>query len=407
MPSDIVIDVENASKIFCRNLKRSLRYGIGDIARELLGRRHSRDKLRKDEFWALRDISFRLRRGECLGLIGGNGAGKTTLLKTLNGLIKPDAGRLTVRGRVGALIALGAGFNPILTGRENIYINGTVLGLTKRDIDEKFDEIVDFADLSDFIDAPVKTYSSGMHVRLGFAIAAQTSPDILLIDEVLAVGDFAFRGKCLNRLNQLCDRGTGFILVSHCMTSVLQFCHRTIWMDSGRIKMDGPSAEVIGRYTEHASASQAVKSTFGDRLTDHPDIEQVEVKLRGATPGSRDGEIRHGESAVLDFSFKTRHSLNAPNVSFPICKDDGTLVGTLASISRQRRWPREGDCYVGSVRFGPLVLTAGTYTVIANFHDGREHLYRAVVATFRVVGVNRMTWGTMEFEQEWLPNRAA
>ena len=159
--------------------------------------------LRDGEFWAVNDVSFELRRGECLGLIGHNGAGKTTLLKMLNGLIKPDAGSITIRGRVGALIALGAGFNPILTGRENIYINGSVLGLSKKEIDGKIDEIIDFAEIGEFIDSPVQNYSSGMSVRLGFSIASSLSPDVLILDEVLAVGDIGFVIKCLNRVRQL------------------------------------------------------------------------------------------------------------------------------------------------------------------------------------------------------------
>ena len=174
------------------------------MGRELTGRRRGEHGgLRTKEFWAVNNVSFELKRGECLGLIGRNGAGKTTLLKMLNGLIKPDAGRIEMRGRVGALIALGAGFNPILTGRENIYVNGSVLGLTKKEIGAKLDEIVDFAEIGDFIDTPVQNYSSGMAVRLGFAVASSIRPDVLLIDEVLAVGDISFVLRCLNRVSEL------------------------------------------------------------------------------------------------------------------------------------------------------------------------------------------------------------
>jgi lipopolysaccharide transport system ATP-binding protein len=193
---EVLMSVQGVSKKFCRSLKRSLWYGMQDIVSELNPfeshtsevnvERHS--ILRKDEFWAVNDVSFELRRGECLGLIGRNGAGKTTLLKMLNGLMKPDQGRIEIRGRVGALIALGAGFNPILTGRENIYVNGSVLGLTKREIDEKIEGIIDFADIREFIDSPVQSYSSGMQVRLGFAVATALEPDILLLDEVVIAG---------------------------------------------------------------------------------------------------------------------------------------------------------------------------------------------------------------------------
>jgi len=184
MDKETLVQVKNVSKKFCRDLKKSLLYGAQDIAGEFLGYYGRNAQLRPEEFWALKDISFDLKRGECLGIIGKNGSGKSTILKLINGLLKPDAGRVTVRGRVGALIELGAGFNPILTGRENIYINGAVLGLGKREIDKKLDQIIDFSELEEFIDMPVQSYSSGMKVRLGFSIAAQMDPDILIIDEV-------------------------------------------------------------------------------------------------------------------------------------------------------------------------------------------------------------------------------
>jgi len=197
--ADIIVRVEGVSKKFCRDLKRSLWYGLKDTAADLLGG-HSSNGLRPDEFWALDGVSLELARGECLGLIGRNGAGKTTLLKMLNGLIKPDKGRIELAGRVGALISLGAGFNPILTGRENIYVNGSVLGLTTKEIDSKLAEIIAFSEIDDFIDTPVQSYSTGMQVRLGFAVATAMQPDVLLLDEVLAVGDAAFRNKCYERL---------------------------------------------------------------------------------------------------------------------------------------------------------------------------------------------------------------
>jgi lipopolysaccharide transport system ATP-binding protein len=191
MSQELLIKVEAVKKKFCRSLRRSLQYGMQDIAADLMGLRMS-PKLRRGEFYAVNGVSFELRRQECLGIIGKNGAGKTTLLKMLNGLIKPDDGAITIRGRVGALIALGAGFNPLLSGRENIYVNGAILGMNKAEINAKRESIIDFAEIGDFIDAPVQSYSSGMVVRLGFAIAIHCHPDSLLLDEVLAVGDTAF-----------------------------------------------------------------------------------------------------------------------------------------------------------------------------------------------------------------------
>ncbi|MFM7728329.1 MAG: ABC transporter ATP-binding protein, partial [Flavobacteriales bacterium] len=215
---EVLVKVEGVSKKFCKNLKRSLVYGGSDIVKGFCGIERSSD-LRKDEFWALNDVSFEVRRGECIGLIGHNGAGKSTLLKLLNGLILPDKGTIEMRGKVGALIELGAGFSPMQTGRENVYNNGAVLGFTKEEIDSNFDKIVEFAELKDFIDTPVQNYSSGMKVRLGFSVAAQMKPDILLIDEVLAVGDMGFVLKCFKLIDTILPN-TALIFVSHSMQMV-------------------------------------------------------------------------------------------------------------------------------------------------------------------------------------------
>src|SRR5262245_40699880 len=205
MGDDVLIRVEHASKKFCRSFKRSLWYGLKDATADVSGRR-SLGKLRPDEFYAVDDVSFELKRGKCLGLVGPNGAGKTTLLKMLNGLIKPDKGRIEMRGRVCALIALGAGFSPILTGRENIYVNASILGLSKREIDAKLDNMIEFSEIGAFIDSPVQNYSSGMQMRLGFAVATALEPDVLLLDEVLAVGDASFRAKCYLRLGRMLEK---------------------------------------------------------------------------------------------------------------------------------------------------------------------------------------------------------
>jgi lipopolysaccharide transport system ATP-binding protein len=237
--NEVLVKVDRVSKKFCRDLKKSLWYGVKDVASELLPIKNSKlkiqnseDALRPGEFWANKDISFELRRGECLGLIGHNGAGKTTLLKMLNGLIKPDSGTIEMRGRVGALIALGAGFNPILTGRENIYVSGSILGLSKAEIDNQIEDIIDFAEIRDFIDTPVQSYSSGMQVRLGFSVASSLSPDVLILDEVLAVGDIGFVIKCLNRVREIAN-SSAVIFVSHTMQFVSSFCTQVMVLDKG------------------------------------------------------------------------------------------------------------------------------------------------------------------------------
>jgi lipopolysaccharide transport system ATP-binding protein len=270
--SDVLIKVQNTSKKFCRNFQKSLWYGLKDTAYDILNitdKKHDADftspqvlnsnnhstkntlpKLRDSEFWAIRDVSFELKRGECLGLIGRNGAGKTTLLKLLNGIIKPDYGSIEIKGKVGALIALGCGFDPILSGRENIYINGSVLGLDKREIDAKLDEIIDFAELHEAIDAPVRTYSSGMSVRLGFSIATSLNPDVLILDEVLAVGDANFRSKCYNRIGKMRE-SAATIFVSHTMGQVAQVCDSILLLNNGICEYKGDLDIGIKKYNTY------------------------------------------------------------------------------------------------------------------------------------------------------------
>lgn len=271
---EILVDVRNVSKKFCRNLKRSLWYGVKDLSSNLLGIKQDKSVMRKDEFWAVKDVSFQLRRGECLGLIGHNGAGKSTLLKMLNGLIRPDEGEIRMRGKIGALIELGAGFNPILTGKENVYINGQVLGFSKKEIDKKFDAIVDFAEIGEFIDTPVQNYSSGMKVRLGFAVAAQMEPDVLIIDEVLAVGDVGFKSKCFNAIHKLTNT-SAVIFVSHSMPQVSRICTDAILMKKGHVKLkkgNNEVSQVINKYYQLPQFN--LQEEFKDEL-----IELVEMKV--------------------------------------------------------------------------------------------------------------------------------
>ncbi|MEW6271870.1 MAG: polysaccharide ABC transporter ATP-binding protein [Thermodesulfobacteriota bacterium] len=242
--------IDGVSKKFCRALDRSLLYGVRDVVGELTGGRRHTDRLRKGEFWAVRDVGLRLERGEAIGLVGSNGAGKTTLLRMIGGLIRPDTGVIRIRGRVAPLIALGAGFDPVLSGRENIFANMAILGVPTPEIRERLDSVIAFAELDEAIDAPVQTYSSGMAARLGFACAVHTEPDLLLVDEVLAVGDARFRQKCFQRLAQLRERGTAFILVSHNPHAVLNVCERAVYLRAGELVCEGPTPDVLRRYEE-------------------------------------------------------------------------------------------------------------------------------------------------------------
>jgi ABC-2 type transport system ATP-binding protein len=207
-------------------------------------------KIKHKEFWALKGVDLSIRSGEAFGLIGHNGAGKSTLLKLVARVLRPTTGRVRVKGYIAPLLELGAGFHAELTGRENVYLNGALLGFSRTEMDEKFDRIVGFAELGDFIDAPMRTYSSGMWARLGFAVTADTTPDILIIDEVLAVGDEAFQHKCANRLQEFREQGATLLIVSHSMATIDITCHRAAWLDHGQIKMIGEAREVTQTYLQ-------------------------------------------------------------------------------------------------------------------------------------------------------------
>jgi lipopolysaccharide transport system ATP-binding protein len=277
---DVVLSINHVSKRFCRDLKRSLVYAMQDITTDLLGLRQERDSLRPREFWALHDVSFQLRRGEALGLVGKNGSGKSTLLRVIAGLIKPDAGSVDIRGRVAPLIALGAGFNPILTGRENIYNNMSILGLSKQEINERFDEVVEFAEIGDAIDSPVQSYSSGMGSRLGFSCAIHTEPEILLLDEVLAVGDIRFRAKCYRKLHNLRQQGTAFIFVSHSTQAILNICESSVYLKQGKLISSGETSAVMNLYEQDLFSWKAEQDTGEMKLPPKKAGESEGVDIR-------------------------------------------------------------------------------------------------------------------------------
>ena len=238
---EVLLKVEGLHKKFCRSLKRSMLYGTYDAARDMTGFPVKNIELRKSEFWALKNLNFELKRGEALGLIGQNGCGKTTLLRLIYGIFPPDKGKVTINGRIGALISIGAGFHPQMTGRENIFLNGSILGIGKQALKQKFDSIVEFAELNEFIDSPVATYSSGMNVRLGFSIVIHVQPDILLADEVLAVGDLSFALKCYRKIAEFREKNGTLILVSHIMQLDRNTCQKVLWLDKGTIMEYGNS----------------------------------------------------------------------------------------------------------------------------------------------------------------------
>lgn len=318
-----LVTVQATSKKFCHQLKRSMWYGLSDLTSSMLGLSTNRSQLRPKEFWALKDVSFELKPGECLGLIGRNGAGKSTLLKMLNGLIQPDEGSIQISGKVGALIELGAGFNPILSGIENIYINGQILGFTKKEIDQKLTAIADFAEIDEFLETPVQNYSSGMRARLGFAVAAQMEPDILLVDEVLAVGDMKFRSKCYRRIAQLKRQGTAIILVSHNANTILSVCDQALYLKRGKVITYGAAFEAMAQYEE-----DLLEVELEEKPAIHHKPSQ-DVKILAATFQNEEGKscksFTSGEKVKLDIQVQT--SASKEHMYFKVMVKDLSLEG--------------------------------------------------------------------------------
>ncbi len=265
MDKDCVISVEGLYKKFCRNLKYSMYYGIVDVAANMMGVSKTPSGLRNSEFWALQDIDFELKLGETLGIVGKNGSGKTTLLRLVYGIFPPDRGRITVRGRIGALIAIGAGFHPHMTGRDNVYLSGVLLGMSRTEIKTKLASILDFANIESFIDSPVSMYSSGMRVRLGFSIVVHSHIDVLIADEVLAVGDVGFANKCFNKIGELKQQGVSTLFVAHDLHSISTFANRVLVINEGRQLFIGDVAEGLSIY----------KKQFADVFEADGEIERV------------------------------------------------------------------------------------------------------------------------------------
>lgn len=237
--SDLAISIDHVSKLFRKQNQRTFK----EMLPALFG-----GKKVVESFWALKNVNIRISRGETIGIIGPNGSGKSTLLKLIAGVSQPTKGTITVQGRIAPLIELGAGFHPELTGRENVYLNGVILGMSRKEVEAKFDEIVAFAELAEFIEQPIKHYSSGMYLRLAFAVAVSFQPDILIVDEILAVGDAAFQKKCLKKMREFVDNGTTLIIVSHNLEMIEDFCERGVFLKQGSIVFNGKSSEAIAKY---------------------------------------------------------------------------------------------------------------------------------------------------------------
>jgi lipopolysaccharide transport system ATP-binding protein len=355
----------------------------------MLGFPNNTDVLRKDEFWAVQDVSFEVKQGEVLGIIGPNGSGKTTLLKMINGIFMPDKGRIEVNGRVGALIEVGAGFHPLLTGRENIYINGAILGMNKKEIDKKFEEIVEFADIGDFLDTPVKYYSSGMYVRLGFAVAIHCEPDILLVDEVLAVGDVEFQRKCFQKMKGLLQTGTSVILVSHSTPTILTLCKTGLFLSNAQKVTYGDIFSVVKTYNNFVDIKEIEKSHT--KQTIHENNRKIIVKgitfydLNGNQFLNNQIPFRH--SFIIEITYHTNLNILEPLIWGDISKKNELISIIGGHFSKKSA----AFSYVlpenGKIRF--IVenqnLTPGAYIFKLNLRGNDTYFYEnleANLATF-------------------------
>ena len=365
-----------------------------------------------EEFWALRDVSFEVEHGEAVGLIGPNGAGKSTALKLISRIIEPTSGRIEVNGRVAALLELGAGFHPDLTGRENIFLNGSILGLSRREIKKRFDSIVEFSGLGRFVDVPVKHYSSGMQVRLGFSIATAVDPDILLIDEVLAVGDQAFQAKCLARIGEMRARGTTLLFVSHNTDIVRKLCDRVIRLEEGRLHSQGNANEIVNAYLRDVSAGQDALSTpravaggprpgqrWGSGL-----VEIVNVQFLDGQ-GQERTEFRTGERMTARITYRAHQRVSRPAFGVALHRSDGTHITGPNTVTSGYDIDFIEGTGVVEYTIEHLPLLPGDYQLTAAIYDlfsvhPFDHHHR--MYSFRVrPGATKETEGIIHIPCSW------
>ena len=363
-----VISVENVSKRYRKGSVgyHTLREDLYDLTGRLVHlRKKSREDTDEKHFWALSDVSFQIEQGERVGIIGRNGCGKTTLLRLLAGITRPNKGKIRVKGRMGVLIELMAGFHPELSGRENIYLNGAIIGMSRKEVKRKFNEIVAFAELEDFIDTPIKHYSSGMNVRLGFALAAHLDPDILLVDEVLAVGDVEFQKKCLGKMGSAAQEGRTIVFVSHNMAAVQRLCPRCILLHAGQVIADGKTEEVVPQYS--ASLQIAGERVFEPDTEKAAQILRVSVRNSGRDPSPK---LDMAYPVVVMIEYQIRQEVRKVGVACNIMSVDGIILLSIEDhdLDANLFWgERSPGRYVTSFEIPGGLLNAGKYVLRVTF----------------------------------------
>ena len=372
-----------------------------------------RNRQKTETLWALRDVSFSVGQGEVVGIIGRNGAGKSTLLKILSRITYPTSGRVEVNGRVASLLEVGTGFHDELTGRENIYLNGSILGMTKKDVDRKLERIVEFSGVSRFLETPIKRYSSGMRLRLGFAVAAHLDPDILIVDEVLAVGDAAFQKKCLAAMEELRGGGRTVLFVSHNLAAVENLCTRCVWIENGQVRMDGDSRSVLSAYLGETAGSECASLDLEDATNRHGN---GEIRFRGFEFLTPEGEvqkvIRAGDPVVMRFHYRAQKPVVSPSFGIQVFTQMGTMVTETSTWANGIEIPllNAGDGYL-DLKIHCLNLLPGRYNVSLwttgvnrVVHDAIEHSVVLEVEVANIYGSGKVIdsrSGILYWPQKW------
>lgn len=363
----------------------------------------NRKRARFEEFWALKDVSFEISRGSTFGIIGTNGSGKSTLLKCLTGILSPDEGSVTTHGDVAALLELGAGFHPDLSGRENIFLNGAILGMTSKQIEERYQDIVDFSELGRFIDSPVKNYSSGMTVRLGFSIAINVDPEILIIDEVLAVGDESFQQKCREKIEDFRQRGKTIILVSHGLSDVANICDRVVWLDQGHVRDIGPAVDIVSKYNAQSHNADPVQQEDRGERWGTREVEIQEIFLSDDR-GNRVTNVESGQQIHLNCVFTSTIDLNSAAFAYGITDIHGTVLWGTNSKVQGVPFSIERGLGSNKITIPQLQLLEGTYDLSVAIADGAyshefDHWSRKHRFTVRQQSVKEL--GTIKMNSEW------
>lgn len=404
---------DRVHKKFSRGLASdSLRDAFAAPIRKLLGRGEAAPGTAGNgEFWALNDVSFEVQPGEALGVIGPNGSGKSTTLKLLARILRPDKGRVAVSGRVGALIELGAGFHPDLTGRENVFLNASILGMGKEEIRRKYDQIVAFAELEDFMDMPVKWYSSGMYARLGFAVAAHVDPEVLLVDEVLSVGDFAFRDKCIEKMREFAKSNVTMVVVSHDRLMVEKLCGKGILLRKGKMESAGPVREVLDRYYTSLSGPGGAEFSSEASKKNMP-IQITGVKVLDSGKGELKSDFLTSEGMTLQIFYRANEKISSPCFfSYIVSPTLSASYGAaIVHGSTSERFKLDIECAPGDegmveVRYKALNLLGGKYHVTvgvkANHFSTGEYDKVEKAVTLTISSALEQGGGTVFIEHNW------